>query len=100
MAFLILILGSCRESEYVDYYPESASKIKAIDSFDKVDIGIVARLQAYNDSLSNNDESLFSINGMSSSPNVKLESSQKDILSSAICVLASSVEYWKVFGAQ
>ena len=72
MAFLILILGSCRESEYVDYYPESASKIKAIDSFDKVNIGIVARLQAYNDSLSNNDESLFSINGMSSSPNVNV----------------------------
>lgn len=51
MALMILVLGSCQESVYVDDVQESTSKITDIKPIDKVDDDIVARLQAYNDSL-------------------------------------------------
>lgn len=65
MAFLILILGSCQESAYVDDIQESSSKASVLSP--KVEDDVITKLQAYNDSLNNNTESVYSINRSSKS---------------------------------
>ena len=74
VTLLILLLGSCQESTYVEDIQEasSSSKESLINFNNKIDDGIVTRLQAYNDSLINHTETINSANGTLSKPWVKV----------------------------
>ena len=62
MAFVILVLGSCRDSVCIEDIQDPESQINLVDNSNKVGDGLIAKLQAYNDSLSNQTESVNSSN--------------------------------------
>ena len=66
MVSLMFLLGACQESVSGDEIQESNGKSMIIESSDKVPNDIVARLQAYNDSLYSSAATSSSINGTSS----------------------------------